>query len=86
MTSKPIKVKAVKKYIISIEYLDGTKGEVNLAHLSHQGIFQAWEHDNFFFSVYIDQETDAIAWNEEIELCPDALYLKISNLSLEKAK
>ena len=86
MISKSIKIKVLKKYIISIKYFDGTEGEVNLSHLAHQGIFNAWEHNNLFYKAYIDKETDAIAWNKDIELCPDALYLKISNLSFNEWK
>ena len=81
MISKPIKVKALKKYIIFIKYSDGTEGEINLSHLSHKGIFNTWEQNNLFNKVYIDKETDAIAWNKDIELCPDSLYLKINNLT-----
>ena len=86
MISKPIKVKVFKKYIISIKYLDGTEGEVNLSHLSHKGIFKAWERNDFFKKVYIDDETDAIAWSKDIELCPDSLYLKILNLTFNEWK
>ena len=86
MISKPIEIKAIKKYIISIKYSDGTEGEIDLSHLSHQGIFNAWENNDLFYKVYIDKETDAIAWNKDIELCPDALYLKLSNLSFDEWK
>ena len=86
MISKPIKVKVIKKYIVRIKYSDGTTGEVNLSHLAHQGIFKAWERNDFFNQVYIDKETDAIAWSKDIELCPDALYLKVLNLTFEEWK
>ena len=86
MISKPVKIKVLEKYVISIKYIDGTEGQVDLSHLAHQGIFNAWEHNDLFSKVYIDKETDAIAWNKDIELCPDTLYLKISNLTFEQWK
>ena len=86
MFPQPIQVQALKKYIIKLKYSDGVNGEVNLSHLSKQGIFKSWDFNNLFNKVYIDDETDAIAWNNEIELCPDALYLKIINLSFTEWK
>jgi hypothetical protein len=32
----------------------------------------------FFEAVRIDDEAGAIAWEEEIALCPDALYLRLT--------
>ena len=84
MTVKPIELTVLEKYVIHIKYSDGTEGDVDLSHLAHQGIFEEWECNNLFENAYIDEETDAIAWNKDIELCPDALYLKILNLPFEE--
>jgi len=86
MISKPIQVKAIQKYKIWIKYSDGTEGYVDLSHLSHHGIFKAWDEETFFNKVYIDKETDAIAWSKEIELCPNSLYLNIKGLTFEEWK
>ncbi|TAL70677.1 MAG: DUF2442 domain-containing protein [Bacteroidetes bacterium] len=52
--------------------------------VSNQGIFIAWNEPGFFDKVYINTETNAISWSEDIELCPDSLYLKLKNLSFEE--
>ena len=77
MISEPIKIEALDNYSLRIEFEDGTKGDVDLAHLNGKGIFKAWEDYNNFKKVYIDKETKSIAWSKEIEIDSNNLYLKI---------
>ncbi len=86
MIPRPIHVHAVEKYKIYLRYLDGTIGEVDLSHLAGNGIFSQWDENNLFSHVFLDPETHAIAWNEELEICPDALYLKILNRTFKEWK
>jgi hypothetical protein len=44
--------------------------------LAHKGIFHDWDKNNLFNQVYID-DYGAIAWNENIDICPDNVYLQI---------
>jgi hypothetical protein len=83
---RPLQVKAMPKHHIWLAYDDGTQGDVNLSHLVGKGVFNAWESQVNFQNVYIDKETDAIAWNETLELCPNSLYLKIKGMSFEQWK
>jgi hypothetical protein len=78
---KPLKVVPKDNYKIYLEYDDGVSGEVDLSHLAGKGVFQYWNDYNNFKKVYINTESHAIAWSEEIDICPDNLYLK-----LKKAK
>jgi len=82
----PQKIKPLKNYSVWIQFSDGTQGEINLSHLVGKGVFKAWEKENIFEKVYIDDETKAIAWNETLELCPDSLYLKLKGISFEQWK
>lgn len=77
MFPKPIFVQALNPYRLFLRYDDGMEGEVNLAHLAGQGIFAQWDENGLFSTVYIDPETDAIAWSEELEIGPDSLYLNL---------
>jgi len=86
MIFKPVEVKAVDKYTIYIKFADNTEGKVDLSHLISKQVFQNWTKPDFFNKVYIDTETFSIAWDENIELCPDNLYLKIKGLSFEQWK
>ena len=86
MISKPLQVNAIRQYSIWLKYDDGTEGTVDLSHLIDKPVFQNWKESDFFNKVHIDIETDAIAWDENIELCPDNMYLKIKGITFEQWK
>jgi hypothetical protein len=66
MIAKPVAVKALSPYIIWIKYDDNTQGEVDLSHLLSKDLFKIWKDSEFFHKVYIDKETNAVAWNQDI--------------------
>ncbi len=70
-------VKSLADYRLWLRYTDGTEGEVDLSHLAGRGVFAAWDDYRAFEKVHIGAD-GAIAWNDEIELCPDALYLRLT--------
>ena len=74
---QPTKVEARDGYRIWLEYADGAAGELDLSHLVGSGVFKAWEDKAFFRQVRIT-DYRAIAWSDEIELCPDALYMDLT--------
>jgi hypothetical protein len=74
---KPIRVSTLPNYHIYLEFSDGSKGEVDLSDLVGQGVFKAWEDYNFFQKVHIGEHRE-VKWNDEIELCPDSLYLRLT--------
>lgn len=79
----PVKVVALENYRLWIEYADGVQGEVDLTHLAGKGVFRLWNDSSEFEKVYIG-EGGEIAWNETVDLCPDALYLKITGKTPEE--
>lgn len=79
---KPVNVKALQGYKLWIEYADGVKGEVDLSHLAGKGVFALWNDYNVFERVYIG-DSGEIAWNDNVDLCADALYLKITGKTPE---
>ncbi|MBW8049016.1 MAG: DUF2442 domain-containing protein [Cytophagales bacterium] len=80
---KPIEVKALKKYKIWVRYEDGSAGEIDLFDLSGKPVFKFWDINKNFEKVYINKDTGAIAWNEEIEICPHSVYYDINNIDPE---
>jgi hypothetical protein len=42
-----------------------------------KGVFAAWEDEQEFEKAHIGPSGE-ISWGEEIEMCPDALYLRIT--------
>ena len=83
MIANPIKVKALDDYTIFIWFSDGVQGSVDLKHLAHKGIFREWDKNNLFAQVHID-DYGAIAWNDDIDICPDSVYLQLKGLTFEQ--
>ena len=78
---RPTAVEARDGYRIWLSYSDGAAGEVDLSHLAGGGVFAAWNDRARFAGVHI-ADYDAIAWDNELELCPDALYMQLTGKSL----
>lgn len=76
-------VKALPQYAIWLKFSDDTEGVVSLAHLVGKGIFKDWDKNSLFTQVYIDTETNTIAWNKNIDIDVLNLYLKIKNITFE---
>ena len=80
---KAVEVKPLSGYRIWLRYDDGAEGEVDLSHLAGRGVFKAWTDRKVFESVHVDS-SGAIAWNEDLDLCPDALYLRLTGKAAEE--
>ena len=80
---RPTDVTALEDYRIWIRYSDGSAGEVDLAHLAGRGVFAAWNDPRCFKDVHLGP-AGAVAWGDDIELCPDALYIRLTGKRLEE--
>lgn len=76
-------VRALPEYKIWVRYEDDIEGEVDLTHYVGKGIFSAWNDPVFFETVHLTSY-GSIAWNEDIELCPDSIYLELTNRKSEE--
>jgi hypothetical protein len=76
----PLEVKALDNWRIWLRYDDGVQGEVDLSDLHGRGVFRAWDDPAVFRSVRI-ADHGAIEWSPELDLCPDALYLRLTGKS-----
>ena len=78
---RPVEVEPRLGYRIWLRYSDGAAGEVDLSHLAGRGVFTIWNDPACFDSVHIGP-AGGIAWGEDIELCPDALYMTLTGKSV----
>ena len=78
---RPTAVEPRQGFRIWLRYSDGAEGEIDLSHLVGRGVFKAWDDPAHFKGVRLT-EYDAIAWDDDLELCPDALYMKLTGKSL----
>ena len=77
------KVEARPNYKLWVEYADGPSGEVDLSDIAGIGEFSAWSDPAFFRGVHIDPKTGMISWGNDVEICPDAVYLALTGLPVE---
>lgn len=80
---RPVAVRALEPYRIWLRYEDGVEGEVDLSHLAGDGVFVVWEDHEFFSAVRLGPGT-SIVWGEDLDLCGDALYMKITGMTPEE--
>ena len=82
MLSRPITVEPREGYRIWLRYEDGVEGEIDLSGIRRDGMFEVWNDWSFFEKVYIS-EFDSVAWSDDLELCPNALYMELTGKSVE---
>lgn len=71
------KVKVLPGYRLHLEFDDGVSGTVDLSENVGKGVFALWRDPLFFEQVAIGSAGELV-WGEKIDLCPDALYLKVT--------
>ena len=74
---RPSAVQAIGRYRIWLRYDDGTEGEIDLSDLAGRGVFAAWDNPGVFAEVKLGSH-GAIEWPGDLDLCPDALYLRLT--------
>lgn len=77
LMKKAVEARPLSGYRIWLRYADGVEGEVDLSRLAGRGVFKAWNDRTVFEGVHVDG-SGAVTWNEDIDLCPDALYLRLT--------
>ena len=80
---RPTEVEPREGYRIWLRYKDGAAGEIDLSHLAERGVFEAWNDRTYFETVHVTPD-GGIAWRDEIELCPDALYMQLTGKTVSE--
>lgn len=79
---KPTTVEPRADFHIWLRYDDGVEGTVDLSDLAGRGVFRAWADPAFFAAVRLGSH-GAIEWGPQIDLCPDAMYMRLTGKSPE---
>ena len=88
-----IKVEALDDYKLRLEFDDGVVGVADLSSLVGKGVFSLWRDVTEFRKVLIGSSGELV-WGDQIDLCPDSLYMKVTGqqpedmfscLNMEKA-
>ena len=80
---KPVAVKPLSNFHIWLRYDDGIEGTIDLSDLAGRGVFAAWNDPAFFEAVHLGSH-GAVEWGVDIDLCPDALYMRLTGKSPEQ--
>ena len=76
-------VKPAGGFKLDVEFDDGTRGIVDLSDYAGVGVFAVWLEPGFFDLVRITDD-GALAWPGDLDLCPDAVYLRLTGKSVEE--
>src|SRR6266513_237999 len=82
--ANPIEVKAIDNKSIWILFADGTSGNIDLSDLRGKGIFKKLDSVAFFKKVYINPQNHVVAWDDELEIDSDNLYLQLIGKTFEE--
>jgi hypothetical protein len=74
---KIIEAKPLPGFRLALQFDNGEGGVVDLTEFVGVGVFAAWEEPGVFERVSITAE-GAVEWPGELDMCPDALYLRMT--------
>jgi hypothetical protein len=74
---KPTQLKPLDHYRLWVRYSDGVEGIVDFSDLAGKGVFALWNDYHEFQKAHIGANGE-IAWNDQVEICSDSVYLKIT--------
>jgi hypothetical protein len=74
---------ALPEYRLKLQFYNGEEGVVDLSALVRKGFFSAWREPDLFDRVRVT-DRGAVEWPGEIDLCPDALYLRMTGKTPEE--
>ena len=77
---KLIEISPRDGYRLWLRYDDGASGEVDLSSYAGRGVFAAWLQPGVFEEVTLAAAGHP-EWPGQIDLCPDALYMKLTGKS-----
>lgn len=80
---KITQVEVLQAYRLALTFDDGTAGTVDLSSLVGKGVFACWNDPVAFAEVRIGSSGELV-WGDHVDLCPDALYLKVTGKQPEE--
>jgi hypothetical protein len=70
-----VDLKIIAPFTLLVRFADGMAGEVRFETSHLTGVFSALKDFNFFNQAFIDR--GAVAWPNNLDLAPDAMYNEI---------
>jgi hypothetical protein len=79
----PTEVKPLNNYRLWIKFSDGVEGIADLSEFAGKDVFALWNDYREFQRVHIGPGGE-IAWSDQIDMCPDAIYLRVTGKNPEE--
>ena len=80
---KVTRVQVLSDFRLHLTFDSGESGIVDQSGLAGKGVFALWLERGVFEKVQIGASGEPI-WGNEIDLCPDALYLRATGKTTEE--
>jgi hypothetical protein len=77
-----VNVTVLEDYHLELTFDDGKEGVVDLFYLLEKGAFSCWQDRDTFKKVQIGSSGELL-WGDQVDLCPDALYLRMTGMNVE---
>lgn len=74
---KIINAKALENYKLELKFSNGKRGVADVSHLVGKGVFSLWNDYGAFRNVKVSPSGELL-WSDQVDLCPDSLYLQIT--------
>jgi hypothetical protein len=68
-------LKILDNYRVWLRFNDGAESEVSFSSKRRTGVFAFWNDYENFRKARVD-ELGALVWNDQIDFCPDSLWLR----------
>ena len=75
---KIARFEVLDSYRLDLVFDDGKRGVVDLSRLVGKGVFSIWADYGVFKGVRIG-DCGELIWGDEVDLCPDSLYLEATH-------
>jgi hypothetical protein len=81
--NKIVSAEALANYCVKLTFTTGESGTIDLSHLVGKGVFARWREEEAFRRLEVGPNGD-LRWDDEIDLCPDALYMQVTGKTIEE--
>jgi len=70
-------VKVLDDYRVWLRFNDGAEGEIDFSSKPRTGVFAFWNDRENFSKARVGDSGELI-WNDQIDFCPDSLWLQVT--------
>ncbi|MBY0308419.1 MAG: DUF2442 domain-containing protein [Phycisphaerales bacterium] len=79
MFAQILKIQTLPRHRIRLTFADGVEGVIDISeNIGRGGVFAPLKKTQLFEQVRITERGRAIEWPGQVDMCADALYLRIS--------